>query len=111
MRVLLDESLPRALKRHLTGAEVESVVGRGWSGLKNGELLDLAADHFDVFLTADQNIQYQQNLEGRGIGVVVLAAVSNRLEDLLPLLPSALEQCDSIEEGEVRVVRSSSFNP
>ena len=105
MRVLLDESLPRSLTRHLSGVAVETVFDRNWSGLKNGELLTLASAHFDVFLTADQNLKYQQNLTGYDIGVVVLAAVTNRLTDLLPLLPLALEGCRAVEAGEVRVVR------
>ena len=78
---------------------------RGWSGLKNGELLQLASEHFDVFVTADQNLQYQQNLRGYPIGVVVTAALSNRLEDLVPLVPAVLEASGEVAPGEVRVVR------
>jgi len=62
MRILLDESLPRRLKTEFVGHEVATVAERGWSGVKNGELLTLAAERFDVFVTADQNLQYQQNL-------------------------------------------------
>lgn len=76
MQALLDESLPRGLARHLTGLDVETVFDRGWSGLKNGDLLGRAASHFEVFITADQNLRYQQNLAGFDIGVVVLAARS-----------------------------------
>ena len=108
MRVLLDESLPRSLTRHLSGVTAETVFDRGWSGLSNGELLRSAAGQFEVFITADQNLQYQQNLEGYEIGVIVLSAVSNRLEDLVPLLPSALEQCRHVQAGEVIAIRSPS---
>lgn len=106
MRVLIDESLPRGLARHLTQGNVETVFDRGWSGLKNGDLLSLASQEFDAFITADQNLQYQQNLAGFDIGVVVLAPHSNRLEDLLPLLPEAETACRSIRPGEVLVVRA-----
>lgn len=92
MRVLLDEQLPRRLAHQLIGHAVRTVQQEGWAGLKNGELLERAArEGFDVLLTGDQNLQYQQNLEGARVGVVVLAASSNRLEDLSPLIPRALE--------------------
>jgi len=90
MRILLDESLPRRIGAELSGHSVTAVPEMGWSGVKNGELLGLAADHFDVFLTADQNLQYQQNLAALSISVVVLVAQSNRLEALRPLIPALL---------------------
>ena len=62
MRIQLDESLPRRLRGELSGHSVSTVTQRGWSGVENGELLRVAADDFDVFLTADQNIEYQQSL-------------------------------------------------
>jgi predicted nuclease of predicted toxin-antitoxin system len=106
VRVLLDESLPRTLVEHLSSGVVETVYDRGWSGLKNGELLQRASESFDVFLTADQNLPYQQNLAGHGIRVVVLAAVTNRVVDLLPLLERALQTARELEVGEVEVVRA-----
>lgn len=105
MRVLLDESLPRTLVAHFSSVAVETVYDRGWSGFKNGELLQRASESFDVFLTADQNLPYQQNLEGHEIRVVVLAAVSNRVGDLSPLLERALEVAGTLKLGEVEVVR------
>ena len=105
MRILLDESLPRTLTRHFSGVVVETVFDRGWSGVKNGELLRRAAASFDVFLTADQNLQYQQNLKDREIRVVVLAAVTNRVTDLLPLLQEAVTAAESLQPGEVLVIR------
>ena len=101
MKLLLDESLPRGLRSHLTDHEVATVPARGWSGLSNGELLDLARGEFDVFLTADQNLQYQQSLANRGISVVVLAARTNRLQDLLPLVPRVLAALEGIDPGQV----------
>jgi predicted nuclease of predicted toxin-antitoxin system len=85
MRILLDESLPRRLRNSFPGHEVATVAEAGWSGLTNGELLLLAASRFDLFVTADQNLQYQQNLSSLPVSVAVLAARSNRLEALLPL--------------------------
>ena len=105
MRLLLDASLPRSLTRHITAAKVETVFDRGWSGLKNGDLLRVASVDFDVFVTADQNLQYQQNLAGYQVAVVVLAAASNRVQDLAPLIPDVLEIAADLSPGEVRVVR------
>ena len=102
MRVLLDEQLPRRLARELTGHDVRTVQQQGWVGLKNGELLRRAADQgFEVFLTADQNLQFQQNLERAQLSVVVLVAPSNRLDDLLPLVPRALEAISRSRSGEL----------
>lgn len=108
MRLLLDESVPRRLARHLGGVDVDTVYDRQWSGLKNGELLRAAEPDYDVFVTADQNLQYQQNLQGFRIRVAVLAAHTNRLEDLLLLVPELLRVCGSLAPGEVRVIRSGS---
>jgi uncharacterized protein DUF5615 len=102
--VLLDESLPRPLAREFRLHEVETVHGRGWAGLNNGKLLTQAAADFDVFVTADQNLRYQQNLRGFDIAVVVLVAPSNRLEALLPLMAEAEAACSETRPGEVRLV-------
>ena len=88
MRLLLDESVPRRLRRSLTGHAVKTVVEMGWGGVKNGKLLALAAAEFDAFVTVDKNLQHQQNLAALPISVVVLDAVSNELPALLPLLPA-----------------------
>jgi Domain of unknown function (DUF5615) len=87
VRVPLDEQLPRQLAPHLVGHEVRTVQQEGWAGLKNGELLTKAeAASFQVFVTGDRSLEYQQNLRHRTLGVVALAAPSNALEDLLPLI-------------------------
>jgi len=90
MRLLLDESLPRKLRAHLAPHEVRTVPEMGWASKSNGELLRLAEQQFDVFLTADQKISNEQNLPTFRIAVVVFAAISNRLQDLEPLVPMAL---------------------
>ena len=102
MRILLDESLPRQLARELPGYDVRTVVQQRWTGLKNGELLRLAKNEgFEVFITADQNLEYQQNLARSGLGIVVVKAVRNRMEDLKPLIPSVLQALSSIQPGQV----------
>jgi hypothetical protein len=102
VRVLLDEQLPRQLARELTGHDVRTVRQQNWAGLKNGELLRRAADdQFDVLVTADQNLEFQQNLAGSRLGVIVLVASSNALEDLLPLVPKLLAAIPTTKPGTV----------
>ncbi|BDI17483.1 hypothetical protein ANSO36C_32850 [Nostoc cf. commune SO-36] len=102
MRILLDECVPRPLRRELTDYEVRTVVEMGWSGKKNGELLQLMAkENFTILLTTDQNLRYQQNLQQAGVAVVVLVASSNRLPDLLPLIPSVRSTIATIAPGVV----------
>jgi predicted nuclease of predicted toxin-antitoxin system len=101
MKVLLDESLPRALKHEFRFHNVLTVPEMGWAGKDNGELLRLASEDFDVFVTADQGLQYQQNLAGFDIAVVTLAARTNRVEDLKPLIPKLLASLPDLEEGKV----------
>lgn len=97
MRLLLDESVPSRLRRALPGHEVRTVVELGWSGVKNGKLLVLAAGGFDVFITVDKNLPHQQNLSTLPIAVVVLDAASNELAALLPLMPELLQTLASLE--------------
>ena len=105
MRVLLDESLPRPLGRLLTEHTVRTVAEEGWSGLENGELLRTAAARFDVLLTADQNLEFQQNVATLPVAVIVLIAESNRLESLEPLVPLVLDALAKVQPKTlVRVV-------
>ena len=97
MRILLDESLPRPLAQLLTGHEARTVKQMGWTRLSNGDLLRQAAEHFDALLTADQNIEFQQNLRDLPIAVVVLIAGSNRLESLELLVPKLLEILQTLQ--------------
>ncbi len=100
MKVLLDECVPRKLRRELPEHEVFTVTEQGWSGIKNGNLLALAAPEFDVFLTVDQNLKYQQNLKGVDIGIILLVAKNNRLKTLLPLMADVREALRKIKAGE-----------
>ena len=105
MRVLLDEQLPRQLAQQLSGHEVRTVQQQGWAGLQNGELLRrAAAEGFEVFLTADQNLEFQQNLLRSPLRVIVLEAPSNTPEDLLPLVPGVLRSIPNTLPGHVRRV-------
>ena len=105
MRVLLDEQLPRQLAQELLGHEVRAVQQQRWTGLGNGELLRRAAEAgFEVFLTADQSLEFQQNLVRSSLRVIVLVAPSNALEDLLPLVPSVLRSIPDTRPGQVQRV-------
>ncbi len=109
MRVLIDRRSPKALKRHLAdhGHKCVTVQQAGWAGKKNGELLDLAEPQFDVLVTLDTNVQYQQNLAGRKLAVVVLHSSSKRLEHLRPYSPECVSAIQKIKPGQV--VRVSSI--
>ena len=97
MRVLLDESLPRPLAKLVTGHDVRTVSELQWTGMKNGALVTRAADSFDVVLTADQNIEFQQNLTKLPVAVIVLVADTNRIESLEPLVPELLRVLDALQ--------------
>jgi predicted nuclease of predicted toxin-antitoxin system len=102
MRILLDECVPRRLRRRFPSHDVRTVPEMGWSGKKNGELLQLMnGQGFEVLVTVDQNIRHQQNLQTAGVAVIVLVASSNRLADLVPLMPSALVSLGSINPGDI----------
>lgn len=102
MRLLLDECVPRPLKHELTSHDVWHVVDMGWSSKRNGELLRLmAAEHFDAFLTVDRNLEFQQNLQASGIGVVIAIARTNRVKELRPLVPQILEALNRLSPGQL----------
>ena len=88
MRLLLDECVPARLRKALPSHEVSTVGLEGWSGIKNGQLLALAAAGFEALITVDKNLPYQQNTAALPIAVLVLDAKSNELPYLLPLVPA-----------------------
>lgn len=104
MRVLLDECLPRRLKRELVGHDARTAPEMGWASKRNGELLALAVGQFDAFLTADRNLSYQQDVSSFDIAIVVLVAGSNRFEDLRTLMPRVTETLPSAKRRVVTVV-------
>ena len=101
MRIFLDHCTPKRLMRHFPEHEVVTAYKRGWSTLKNGELLNLVETEFDVFLTVDQNIKYQQNLRGRTLRIIVLVASDNQYKTLLPLVPIVKKALEKIAPGEL----------
>ena len=102
MRVLLDENVDRLLKELLAGEfEVQTVRERGWNGMRNGELLRAAEQEFDVFVTMDRNLEYQQNLSVLDLAVVVLRARSNAYPVVAPQMSEVNEALPTIQPGEV----------
>jgi len=99
--VLLDECVPRRLRRELPGHDVHTVIEMGWSGIKNGPLLRRAAQEFDVFLTVDQGVEYQQNPLGLDLAIVVMVAATNDIDDLRPLMPRVRETLSSASPGTI----------
>jgi len=102
VKLLLDECIDRRFSRDLADHEVKTVPQMGWSGIKNGELLILAENEFDVFITVDRNLSFQQNLPKFNIAVLVLHASSNRLADLKPLAPKILSILPTLSKGEAK---------
>lgn len=100
MRVLLDENLPQHLRHYFSGHDVATVGYMGWRGYENGDLLDIAQTEFDVMVTMDRNLPYQQNVGARNIAVVVLVAPDNQLESLLPLIPAIMNVLETIHPGD-----------
>ena len=101
-KILLDECIPVKFSRCFGEHECVTVSELALAGKKNGELLSLAeADGFQVFITLDRGIAYQQNLSGREIAVILIRAKSNRLADLVPLAARILEMVNAIEPGQI----------
>ena len=105
MKVFIDECVDWRVVRDIVGHEVKTARQMGWSTIKNGELLALAANEFDVFVTVDRNLSFQQNLPEFAIAVIVLCASSNRLADLKPLIPGLLACIPSAKKGAVEYVK------
>ncbi|REJ76632.1 MAG: hypothetical protein DWQ36_04165 [Acidobacteria bacterium] len=102
MRLLLDEQLPRVLAVEFPWHEVRTVRSQGWTGIRNGTLLRLAAEAgFEVFLTSDRGIEFEQNLAHTGVAVVMFVARSNRLEHLLPLVKEVEVLLPSVAPGRL----------
>ena len=100
MRILLDECVPWPMHRLLAGHECTTAQRCGWGGLKNGELLQRAEANFDLFITSDQNLRYQQNLAGRRIAILELSTNKlHRIEAAVGLLRTAVA---TIQPGEFR---------
>ncbi len=105
MRLQLDECVPARLRQALPSHQVSTVVQKGWSGIKNGKLLALAAAGFDAFITVDKNLPYQQDTSKLPVAVLVLDAASNELPYLLPLVPALEDALVNLKLGDVVLVR------
>ena len=106
MRILLDHCVPVDLAPHIRRHEVASVRDRGWQELDDGALLGAMAGQFDVLLTVDAGLPYQQLIGDRPFSVVILRAKSNRVGELARLVPALLRALKNIEPGEVQVITS-----
>jgi predicted nuclease of predicted toxin-antitoxin system len=104
VKVLLDECADRRLARDIVGHDVRTASQMGWTTIKDRELLALAADRFDVFVTVDRNLSFQQNLASLPISVFVLHAKTNRLSDLKPLVPSLLAALETAPQGGAHII-------
>jgi len=104
MRILLDESVPGRLGSLLTGHTTTTVQRRGWASIKNGKLLALAAGEFDVLLTADKGMEYQQNLAALPVSILIVLARSNRIEDLAAAVPIILAALTELPPRTLRKV-------
>ena len=101
MRLLLDECVVRDLKRDLVGHEVSTVVEAGFGGLENGELLRAASSQFDVLITVDRNLPFQQNISSLQIAVLILVGTGITYGDLKPLVGQILDKLPSVQLGEI----------
>jgi len=106
MRLLLDEHLSIGLSAELQGHAVDTVSGRRWTGIKNGELLLRMSGQYDVLVTMDRNIEFQQRISTLPFGIVLVRARSNRMQDLRPLVPLILSALDTVKPGRIRRVGS-----
>lgn len=106
MHILLDECVPRRLKRELPGHDVVTVPEAGWASKKNGELLRLAEQQFDVFITVDRAMPHQQTLTQFDLAVIVLVARGNSLMVLRPFMPAVRARLSSLKPGDVVYIRA-----
>jgi hypothetical protein len=104
VRILLDECVDWRLSRDIVGHQVKTAHQMGWAAIKNGELLTLASQHFDAFVTVDRNLAFQQNVSTYSIAIVVLRARSNRLADLRTLVPKLIGAIEIARPGIVELV-------
>ena len=101
MRLLLDEHLPIGLAAEFPGHAVHTVSGRGWTGIKNGELLRRMNGQYDALVTMDRSIEFQQRIATLRFGIVLVGARSNRMQDLMPLVPSIRSALDTLKPGRI----------
>ena len=111
MNILLDHCLNWRLKRLLPGHVVKATYELGWDTVRNGRLLTLAEGQFDVFVTVDKGIKYQQNFSGRSIAVITLRGHDNKIETHAPLMPQVLALLPTVQPGQVYFVDAQDLKP
>jgi Domain of unknown function (DUF5615) len=99
--ILLDECVPRPFRTELPDYDIKTVPEMGWSGVTNGNLLRLAEEHFQIFITIDKNMRHQRNLTSTKLGIIILNTVSNRIDDLRLVAPLVLDVLQSIKPGDI----------
>ena len=102
--MFLDECIDWRIARDIVGHDVKTARQMGWTTIQNGALLTLASQHFDVFVTLDRNLSFQQNLDSFPIAVVVLKARTSRLTDLKPLIPNLLVAIESAQSDAAKFI-------
>jgi hypothetical protein len=108
MKLLLDENLPHQMRSAITGHEVFTVAFMGWSGVENGELLELASRNgFDALISNDRGLEYEQNHDRLPLAVVVVLAPTNTMESLRPLIPKLLTALDILQPCQFVTVQAS----
>ena len=105
MKLLLDECVDSRLAKEFSGVEVKTVFQLNWAGIKNGDLRILAAKDFDVFVTVDRNLSFQQNLPKFDVAVILLHAKTNTLQDLRALVPQIIAAASKAKKGEVTHIK------
>jgi hypothetical protein len=104
VRIFLDECVDWRLSRDLVGHDVKTARQMGWTSIENGALLALVSEHFEVFVTVDRNLAFQQNFAALTLAVIILHAKSNRLSDLRTLVPRLLAAIESAKSGGVEII-------
>lgn len=104
MRVLLDNCIPQRFGDYIAGHHIKSVRDIGWAQMPDARLLDAMAGEYDALVTVDKSLRFQQNLARRPFGVLVLRAKSNRLVQLMPMVPVLLLALKNIKPGEAREI-------
>ena len=98
MKIIIDECVSRIVKKRLPQREIKTVQEMGWAGVKNGELLELVESEFEIFITSDKNLRYQQNLQNRKTAILLLP--SNQVPVVVDLLPRIDEELERIKSGD-----------
>jgi hypothetical protein len=111
MRVLLDECVNPRVKNAFAKHEVRTVIEMGWGGITNGRLMALVQQRFDVFVTIDQNLEYQQNLTKLTFGLVVVAVPDNNIKYYRPIFAELMKAAESVRPGQVIHIVSPELQP